>query len=48
MWKRWLTKFRHNDQLAREIADRKRAEEALIASKAAYESLIESLPLNVF
>ncbi len=52
MWKRLLTIFwppwGSTDQLEREIADRKRAEEALLASKAAYESLVESLPLNVF
>ncbi len=51
MWKRFqgfLTNFWGPGQLAREIADRKRAEEALLASKAAYESLVESLPLNVF
>ncbi len=51
MWKRFLdyySSFGASGRLAREIADRKRAEEALLASKAAYESLIESLPLNVF
>jgi PAS domain S-box-containing protein len=48
MWKRFLAAFGRADQLEREIADRKRAEEALLASKAAYESLVESLPLNVF
>ncbi|MHB8971117.1 MAG: response regulator [Pirellulaceae bacterium] len=35
-------------QLQREIADRKRAEAALLASRAEYQSLVESLPLNVF
>ncbi len=51
MWRRFqgfLTGIAGSGQLAREIADRKRAEEALLASEAAYESLIESLPLNVF
>lgn len=48
MWKWLLNEIRRSDRLEREIADRKRAEEALEASKAAYESLIESLPLNVF
>ena len=48
MWKRFLTAIGHSARLEREIADRMRAEEALLASKAAYESLVESLPLNVF
>jgi len=48
MWRRFLATLRRSDQLEREIADRKRAEEALLASRAAYESLVESLPLNVF
>ena len=51
MWRRFqelLASIWHSDQLEREIADRKRAEEALLASRAAYESLVESLPLNVF
>ncbi len=47
--RKWLlATFHRSDQLEREIKDRKRAEEALLASKAAYESLVESLPLNVF
>ncbi len=48
MWKWLLATFQRSDQLEREIADRKRAEEALLASRAAYESLVDSLPLNVF
>ncbi len=51
MWRRFqgfLTRFWGPGQLAREIADRKRVEEALLASQAAYQSLVESLPLNVF
>jgi len=36
------------EKLQREIADRKRAEEALRESEALYLSLVESLPLNVF
>lgn len=51
MWSRFLGFLRRRwdaGQLEREIADRKRAEEALLASRAEYESLIESLPLNVF
>ena len=51
MWKQLreiYTSLRWSDRLEREIAGRKHAEEALLASKAAYESLVESLPLNVF
>ncbi|MCU0958620.1 MAG: response regulator [Pirellulaceae bacterium] len=51
MWSRFqgfLRRLWDTGQLEREIADRKRAEEALLASRAEYESLVESLPLNVF
>ena len=48
MWKRLLAVINRSDRLEREIADRKRAEEALRASQAEYESLVESLPLNIF
>ena len=51
MWKRiqgFFTSLGDSGQLQREIADRKRAEEALLASRAEYQSLVESLPLNVF
>ena len=51
MWKRIQGLFNSlwdSGQLEREIAGRKRAEEALLASRAEYESLVESLPLNVF
>jgi PAS domain S-box-containing protein len=37
-----------NEALQAEIAERKRAEQALRDSEALYHSLIESLPLNVF
>ena len=51
MWKR-IQGFLHglwdSGQLEREIAGRKRAEAALLASQAEYKSLVESLPLNVF
>ena len=48
MWKRLVNALSRSGQLEREIADRKRAEAALKASRAEYESLVESLPLNVF
>src|SRR5579871_2187441 len=37
-----------NEALRAEIAERKRAEQALRDSEALYHSLVESLPLNVF
>ncbi|MHB0960858.1 MAG: response regulator [Pirellulaceae bacterium] len=51
MWRRirgFFSRLGDPGQLQREIADRKRAEEALLASRAEYQSLVESLPLNVF
>jgi two-component system, sensor histidine kinase and response regulator len=51
MWKRiqgFINGLWDAGQLEREIADRKRAEEALLASRAEFQSLVESLPLNVF
>ncbi len=51
MWRRiqrLITGLWDPGQLEREIADRKRIELALSASRAEYQSLIESLPLNVF
>jgi len=39
---------RAKEKLEREIADRKRVEQALRESEAVYHSLVESLPLNAF
>ena len=40
--------LRGPETLQREIAERRRAESALRESEALYQSLVESLPLNVF
>ena len=40
--------LRNPHELEREIADRRRAEDALRESEAQYQTLVESLPLNVF
>ena len=51
MWRRiqrLITGLWDSGQLEREIADRKRIERALTASRAEYQALIESLPLNIF
>ena len=50
--RQWLRKIfwgsSSTDQLDREIAGRQRAEKALREYEAAYRSLVESLPLNLF
>lgn len=45
-WKTW--RQRANDELQQHISARELAEKALRDSEAAYRSLVESLPLNIF